>query len=79
MYTGNMKTYNVAVPFTGVAYVTVEAENKKDAINKALMSEDLDFKNCEELEYHRQIVQGNVFHGCLNEAEAELEDGEDEE
>lgn len=75
-----MKTWSVAVPITGIIYVTVEAKNEKAAIEAALQSEDLTLDNCESWNAHEQIVRGNVFSGELNIAEAELEsEDEDEE
>lgn len=65
-----LKTFTVAIPITGVIYVTVEAENKADAIDKAWESEDLKLKNCEEWHAHDYIVRGNVFSGTLNEINA---------
>jgi hypothetical protein len=70
-----VKTWNVAVPLSGVIYVTVEAENEKDAIEKALQSDDLKLDNVEEWNASRYLVQGNVFYGVLSEANAEEEEG----
>lgn len=64
-----MKTYTVAVPMTGVIYVNVEADTDAEAIEKALQSEDLKLDNVEEWEYHKKVVQGNVFHGVQREIE----------
>lgn len=61
--------FDVAVPITGVIYVTVEAENEEEAIEKALESEELTLENIETWEAHRHIVQGNVFYGEQNEIE----------
>lgn len=55
---------------TGVIDVEVEAENEEDAIEKALSS-DLTSDDISEWEAVRQIVQGNVFYGHTNEAEAQ--------
>lgn len=65
-----MKTYSVTIPITGIIYVEVEADSRKEAIEKAM---DLDFqsKDIEEWETHKQIVQGNVFYGVRNEATAD--------
>jgi hypothetical protein len=72
------KTYSVAVPISGVIYVEVEAEDEKDAIEKALDSDQLTQDNLERWEAHRHIVQGNVCYAVQWEAEAELiDDGED--
>lgn len=59
--------YGVTIPITGIAYAEVEAESEKEAIEKALQ-EDLEIL---EWESHKQVCQGNVFHGHTNEASAE--------
>lgn len=64
-----LKTWNVAVPITGVVYVTVEAADEESAIEAAL--DKAGDNEIEEWEAHRRIVGGNVFYGTLNEAEAE--------
>ncbi len=65
-----MKTYGVTLPITGTVYVEVEAESEDDAIEKALESE-VDSDDIESWETHRKIVQGNVFYGGQNEADAQ--------
>lgn len=70
-----MPRYSVTVPFSGYAVVDVEAEDERAAIDKALGEVSLD--DIQEWETHEQIVEGNVFHGNRNKAEAELiEDAE---
>lgn len=73
-----MKTYGVTLPVTGILYVEVEAENENDAIDKA-MEADVTIDDIQEWESHRQIVQGNVFHGHTNNADAEYLGGDEEE
>lgn len=74
-----LKNFNVAVPFTGVIYVSVAAENEEAAIKKCFdgsdedVNEQIDLKNVEEWSAHQIIAEGNVFHGVCNEANAEEE------
>ena len=62
--------YEVCVPFTGIIWVTVEAENEADAINAAFESDQLKLDNVEEWEAHKEICSGNVLHASHNEAYA---------
>lgn len=71
-----MKTYSVALPITGVLVLDVEASSEEEAIDKAMDEATLD--HLEEWEAHKKIVQGNVFYGNQNEAEAMLVDEDDE-
>ncbi len=80
-----MKRYGVVVPFTGTVYVEVAAKDAVDAIEKALRSEDLNLKKALsdgtlEVEFHKQIVKGNVLYASQNEAEVvdEFEEEDDE-
>lgn len=59
--------YGVTIPITGIAYVEVEAESEKEAIEKAF---DEDLVICE-WDAHHQICQGNVFKGHTNEVYAQ--------
>lgn len=75
--------YNITIPCTMSISVTVTADNKEEAISKAfnlswylkVIAEDKEAENAapeiNELELHRMICQGNVFHGCINELEIE--------
>ncbi len=65
-----MKEYDVALPIAGVIYVTVEAEDEEDAINKALQKEDLKLEDVETWDVYRMLVEGNCMHASPNEAEA---------
>jgi len=69
-----MASWTVLVPITGYIPVSVEADSEKEAIEAAFESEELNLDNVGEWEAHKAIVQGNVFHGSRNEAEAILED-----
>lgn len=73
-----MKDYDVAIPITGTLWVTVEAESKSDAVDKALYSAELDLDNLEEWEAHRQISEGNILYAKHNRAYAQLAFGEEE-
>jgi uncharacterized protein (UPF0297 family) len=63
-----MKTYVVTVPFTGTMYIEVEAESEEAAIQEAI--QNVTSENIEGWNAVEQIVQGNVFYGEQNEAEA---------
>ena len=75
-----MKTYNVIVPFAGHMSIQIDAESEEDAIEKALVSEDLTIENVESWEPMAQFNRGNVCY-CPQpwEAEAELAFDEDED
>lgn len=65
-----MPTFGVTIPITGIAYVEVEADSEEEALEKAFEG-DVTSDHLQEWETHRQIVEGNVFHGHTNEASAE--------
>ncbi len=65
-----LRDFDVCIPITGTIWVTVEAENEEDAIEKAFMSDDLKLQNIEEWECHKEICSGNVLHASQNEAYA---------
>ena len=74
-----MKTYNVTIPCTMAVCVTVEAESEEAAIEAAFgvgwsatvtplgEADKAAAPDVIEIETHRQIVEGNVFNGCINE------------
>jgi hypothetical protein len=66
------KDYSVAVPISGVIYVTVEADSEEEAIELALMSSDINVDNIKTWDAHRHLVQGNVCYADLAEATAEV-------
>lgn len=71
-----MKGYSVAVPFTGVVYLTVEAETEQDAIEFAMNADvTLEVEGNEvdtyEWEMHEHVTTGNVFYGVRNDISAE--------
>lgn len=55
-----MTEYCVAVPIVGVAVVVVDAQDKREAIEKAL--EEVELSDMEEWDPYEEIVSGN----CLN-------------
>lgn len=63
------KRYTVALPVTGIVYVTVEADDGDEAIETAICEGDWDVGDIDQLEACRSIVTGNVFHGVMNDAE----------
>jgi hypothetical protein len=81
-----MNIYNVYVPITGVLTITVKAENEEEAKEMALDSQvalkiehdDANHVELNEFEMHKQIVRGNVFHGCMNDIDVELVEEYDE-
>lgn len=76
-----MKKYTVKVPIVAVCYVEVEAESEKEAIKKAMGSNDLTIENVEEWEAHERIVEGNICHTYNYKAEIvdeeEIEESEE--
>lgn len=64
-----MKEFCVSVPICGYAVVTVEAEDEKEAIAKAIDTVELsDIESWEALEH---VCEGNCFYGAMNDAEVE--------
>ncbi|WPF70266.1 hypothetical protein Z3_245 [Bacillus phage Z3] len=81
------KTYFVAVPVVGKVIVEVEgATSEQDAIEKAIRADVKLEPTCEdttvwmdEWDMHKQVVQGNVYYGAINEARVDsVEDDDDE-
>lgn len=66
-----MAKFLVTMPITGYVCIEVEAEDEKDAIERAYDSE-VNFNNIEEWDVHEHICEGNVFHGLMNDAEVQL-------
>lgn len=74
-----MKTFSVAMPFTGVAYRRIEAETEEQAIEKFLDESTFNMRppkdetdvEIEELKFCERIVEGNVFRGVRNRVEVE--------
>lgn len=65
-----MRTVNVDLPITGVLNVEIEVDDNatnEDIIDKAWESATL--KDLCEWEIHEKIVEGNVFHGLINDIE----------
>lgn len=73
------KQYDVSLPMTGVMYIQVEADSEEEAIEKALASDELTLDKIESWCAHEQICQGSILYAELNDAEAELAFGEEEE
>jgi hypothetical protein len=73
-----MKEYSVKLPVAGYAVVMVEADNEKEALEKALESE-VKLDDIEEWDVHEHIIEGNIFYGNCNDPEIDLEydDSED--
>lgn len=67
-----MPKYSVQIPITGYVIVEVEAADEKEAIQKAFESDELSKTDIEEWETHEHVCEGNVFHGSVNDASAEL-------
>lgn len=68
-----MKTWNVAVPITGIAYVEVQADDEEAAIEAALNSNSLTIDAIETWEAHEHVTQGSY----AMYAEAELIDDDE--
>lgn len=67
-----MKNYTVSVPISGYICIDVEANSEQEAITKAF--EEATLEDLEEWEMHECIVEGNVFHGLMNEIDIFEED-----
>lgn len=72
-----MKNYQVTVPITGIAFISVQAESEQEAIQKAM--DNVTINEVESWEAHEHIVKGNVFYGVQNEVECELALGESDD
>jgi hypothetical protein len=66
-----MPLYSVSLPITGYVVLDVEADSEDAAIDRAF-EQEITNDHIEEWQVHQQIVTGNVFHGTMNEATAEL-------
>lgn len=70
------KMFSVAIPITGVLYVTVYAGSEEEAIDKCFdgsdpdVTEQINKDNIETWDTHRKVVEGNMFNGTINEVEA---------
>lgn len=69
-----MKTFIVKVPFTGFYEVTIEAETKKEAEQKAI-EVNVDLTNSDtfdnyEWEAHSVIIDGHIGHVLHNKIES---------
>lgn len=64
-----MKTFVVYIPITAIATVELEAENAEQAFK--LARDKASLEDVETWETHKKIVEGNVFHGVINEYEVE--------
>lgn len=79
-----MAKYYIELPYTGVLKVEVDAKTKEEAIRKIYDAEREKIMNGEvediywvelEEDYHKKVVEGNIFHGIQNERHIkELED-----
>lgn len=65
-----MKKWEVLLPVAGHVAVEVEAENEEEAIEKALRSENITNEDIQEWDVFKKIIEGNVCHAPLWEAEA---------
>jgi len=65
-----MPEYCVTVPIVGYACVIVEAKNEEDA-KKAAMNGSITIDDIESWEAVEKIVEGNCFHGPINEIDVE--------
>ncbi|ALA13135.1 hypothetical protein TSARBOMBA_19 [Bacillus phage TsarBomba] len=78
------KVYTVAVPVVAKVLVEVSGVNsEQEAIEKALAVDMTLNPSCsdttvdlEEWDTHKQVVQGNVYYGCINEPYVAAEDEE---
>lgn len=68
-----MPTFDVKLPLAGYVLVQVEANDEKDAIDKAIDA-DISKDDIEEWATYSQLVMGNVIMFDVNKASAELID-----
>ena len=77
-----MKQYSVLIPVLLSVSVSIEADNEKEAIEKAVKQADFNVKvNDSDLGYelhewsvYDKISQGNYYHGHICEADAQEEE-----
>lgn len=80
-----MGIYHVTVPIAGAIVIEVDADNKPQAIQKALEVEWIkniepaDGVECLELNTYKKLFEGNVSHVDYSEAEAQRVDTEDDD
>ncbi|MGG3890311.1 hypothetical protein [Metabacillus fastidiosus] len=83
-----MKKYYIELPYTGVLKVEVNAESEEAALERIYETDREKIYNGEvddihwiesEEDYHKQIIQGNVFLGIQNEMHIEEVEDEDED
>ena len=65
------KEYYVQLPIAGIVGFTIIAESEEDAIEKAIMSDQVNTNNFEEWDAFEHICEGNVCHAPLFDAIAE--------
>ena len=64
-----MAKYGVELPIAGYIYLEVEADNKEDAIEKALLTQWQD-EDIMELDSYKRLASGNVMHVSHSDAGA---------
>lgn len=64
-----MNKYLVQVPITGYAEIEVEAENKEEAVSRAM--QNVTFDDVAEWEVHREVCKGNVCYALLGRVDVE--------
>jgi len=65
-----MKTYGITIPIAGMAYIQIETNSEKEAIEKAF--NDITNENIEEWECFEHISQGNVLYAPYNDITVDL-------
>ena len=66
-----MKRWDVYLPITGIAHVSVEAETQQEAIDAAFQSDEVTAESIDTWDVHRHVTRANVYHGMLNYAYAQ--------
>lgn len=72
-----MKKFGVSVPIAGYVYIEVEAENKKEAVEKAF-DQGYTQDDIQEIDMYERIIEGNVCHVWHNRVEVEELDSDEE-
>lgn len=68
-----MKTYSVTIPIAGHIVLEVEADSEDEAIEKALISDDIRAENIETWEALKAFHSGNICY-CPSPWNAEAEE-----
>jgi hypothetical protein len=74
-----MPKYHIEIPYTGKLTVEINTNSEEEALEMIYSTDkseleildNVDFTEVEE-EYHKIIVEGNIFYGVLNKRKIEI-------